>query len=53
MSCGTGPRCLVSYKRMEEKDVITDRPLLSVDRRRWEDKLPKAQFGLRASFYVS
>lgn len=31
MSCRTGPCCLISYKRMEDKDVVQDRPLLSDD----------------------
>ena len=39
MSCRTGPRCLVSYKRMEEKDVVPDRSFLI--------NLSKGQFGLR------
>ena len=28
MSCRTGPRCSVSYKRMEEKDAMSGRTLL-------------------------
>ena len=31
MSCRTGPCCLVSYRRMGEKDVTLDRTLLSED----------------------
>ena len=31
MSQRTGPCCSVSYKRMEEKDVVLDRTLLSED----------------------
>ena len=31
MSCRTGPCYFISYKRMEDKDVVRDRPLLSED----------------------
>ena len=31
MSCRTGPCCSISYKRMEDKDVVQDRPLFNED----------------------
>ena len=31
MSCRTGLCCLISYKRMVDKDVVQDRPLSSED----------------------
>ena len=31
MSRRTGPRCFISYKRMEDKDVVQDRPLSRED----------------------